>query len=180
MTIRGAWHNIFSNVPLRFIVFGFICYIFVSIQGTFQAFRDMNIYLHYSQWPVMHSHLALYGSFAITIMGLMFWLVPKITGKQLWSKKLMDITWWATLLGFIVFMTGMMLAGLVVNADWFTHMTIVQSLPVLTPYLILRAMGGGIVVISAFLFATDILMTVISKKSLQLETSEAAGGVKQQ
>ncbi len=45
MTLRGAWKEIMSNVPLRFIVFGFICYIFVSIQGTFQALRDMNIYL---------------------------------------------------------------------------------------------------------------------------------------
>jgi cytochrome c oxidase cbb3-type subunit I/II len=71
MTIRGAWNNIFSNVPLRFIILGFINYIFVSVQGTFQAFRDMNLYLHFSQWPVMHSHLALYAAFAITIMGCM-------------------------------------------------------------------------------------------------------------
>ena len=177
MSIRGAWHNIFSNVPLRFIVFGFICYIFTSIQGTFQAFRDMNIYLHYSQWPVMHSHLALYGAFAITIMGIMFWMVPKITSKQLWSNKLMDVTWWLTLLGFTVFMAGMMLAGLVANADWFMHMTIAQSLPVLTPYFILRAMGGGIVVISAYLFAINIGLTVLSKKPLIPSTSANLGGV---
>jgi cytochrome c oxidase cbb3-type subunit I/II len=172
MTIRGAWHNFLSNVPLRFIIFGFICYILVSIQGTFQALRDMNLYLHYSQWPVMHSHLALYGSFAITIMGLMFWLIPRITGKELWSKKLMDVTWWVTFLGFIVFMAGMMLAGLVANADWYTHMTIVQSLPTLTPYFIVRAIGGGIVVVSAYLFAVDIIMTVMSKRKMQPETSE--------
>jgi cytochrome c oxidase cbb3-type subunit I/II len=172
MTIRGAWHNFLSNVALRFIIFGFICYILVSIQGTFQALRDMNLYLHYSQWPVMHSHLALYGSFAITIMGLMFWLIPRITGKELWSKKLMDVTWWVTFLGFIVFMAGMMLAGLVANADWYTHMTIVQSLPTLTPYFIVRAIGGGIVVVSAYLFAVDIIMTVMSKRKMQPETSE--------
>ena len=172
MTIRGAWHNFLSNVPLRFIIFGFICYILVSIQGTFQALRDMNLYLHYSQWPVMHSHLALYGSFAITIMGLMFWLIPRITGKELWSKKLMDVTWWVTFLGFIVFMAGMMLAGLVADADWYTHMTIVQTLPTLTPYFIVRALGGGIVVVSAYLFAVDIIMTIISKRKMQPETSE--------
>jgi cytochrome c oxidase cbb3-type subunit I/II len=180
MTIRGAWHNIFSNVPLRFIVLGFINYIFVSIQGTFQAFRDMNIYLHYSQWPVMHSHLSLYAAFGITIMGIMFWVVPRITGKQLFSKKLMDVTWWVTFLGFIVFMAGMMLAGLVQNAGWFTHMTIAQVLPTLEPYFILRAIGGGIVVVSAFLFAFDIILTIISKQKVHLGTSETPGGVQQQ
>lgn len=89
----------------------------------------------------------------------------------------MDVTWWLTLLGFAVFMAGMMLAGLVANADWFMHMTIAQSLPVLTPYFILRAMGGGIVVISAYLFAINIGMTVLSKKPLIPSTSANLGGV---
>ena len=176
MTIRGAWHKIFSNVPLRFIIFGFICYIFVSIQGTFQALQEINLYIHYSQWTVMHSHLALYGSFAVTIMGLMFWLIPQITKKELWSKKLMDVTWWVTLLGFTIFMAGMLLAGLVANADWYVHMTIVQTLPTLTPYFIVRAIGGGIVVISAYLFAVNIIMTVLSKKSLQPGMPTIVGG----
>ena len=176
MTIRGAWHVVWSNVPLRFIVFGFINYILVSIQGTFQALRDMNLYLHYSQWPVMHSHLALYGSFAITIVGIMYWLVPKLSGRKLWNKKLMDVSWWLTLLGFIIFMGGMMLAGLVANASWYVHQTVVQALPTLTPYLIVRAIGGGIVVVSAFLFAIDIIMTILSKPLPSLEKAETVGG----
>ena len=179
MTIRGAWHNMFSNVPLRFILLGFINYIFVSIQGTFQAFRDMNLYLHFSQWPVMHSHLALYAAFAISIMGVMFWVVPRITGKKLYSKKLMDVTWWVTLMGFIVFMAGMMLAGLVANAGWYAHMTIAQVLPELEPYFILRAIGGGIVVVSAFLFAINIIMTFLSKPIVRHASLETYGGAKQ-
>ncbi len=170
MTIRGAWSNFMSNVPLRFILFGFVCYIFVSIQGTFQALRDMNIYLHYSQWTVMHSHLALYASFGLTIVGVMFYLVPKISGKPLYSKKWMDVTWWITLLGFVVFMMGMMMAGLVANANWFTHQTIAQALPTLQPYFILRAIGGGIVVVSAVLFAANIIATILSKKKLSVNS----------
>ena len=180
MTLRGAWHSVWSNVPLRFIVFGFINYILVSIQGTFQAFRDMNLYLHYSQWPVMHSHLALYGSFAITIIGIMYWLVPRLAGRKLWNKKLMDVSWWLTLLGFIIFMGGMMLAGLVANASWYTHQTIVQALPTLTPYLIVRAIGGGIVVVSAFLFAIDIILTIFSKPLSSLENVETVGGARKE
>jgi cytochrome c oxidase cbb3-type subunit I/II len=176
MTIRGAWHKIFSNVPLRFMVFGFINYIFVSIQGTFQAFREMNLYLHFSQWPVMHSHLSLYASMGIAIMGAMFWLVPRITGKKLYSKKLMDVTWWITFMGFIVFMAGMMLAGLVANSGWYSHMTIAQVLPFLEPYFILRAAGGGIVVVSAFLFAIDIIATFLSKPIVHREHLETTGG----
>jgi len=177
MTMRGVWHMMFSNVPLRFILFGFLCYIAVSIQGTFQAFRDMNLYLHYSQWPVMHSHLSLYAAFGVTIMGVMFWTVPRVTGKKLFSKKLMDVTWWVTLLGFTIFMAGMMLAGLEANAAWFTHMTVAQALPFLTPYFIVRAIGGGIVVVSAFLFAINIIITFLSKPLVPHETSKTETGV---
>jgi cytochrome c oxidase cbb3-type subunit I/II len=180
MTIRGAWHKIFANVPLRFIVFGFINYIFVSIQGTFQAFREMNLYLHFSQWPVMHSHLSLYAAMGISIMGAMFWLVPRITGKRLYSKKLMDVTWWITFLGYIVFMAGMMLAGLVANSGWYSHMTVAQVLPFLEPYFILRAVGGGVVVVSAFLFAINIIATFLSKPIVHREHLEMGGGGKGQ
>jgi cytochrome c oxidase cbb3-type subunit I/II len=178
MTVRGAWHKVWSNVPLRFIMFGFINYIFVSIQGTFQAFRDTNLYLHFSQWPVMHSHLALYASFGIAIMGAMFWLVPRITGKKLYSKKLMDVTWWVTFMGFITFMAGMMLAGLVANSQWYQHLTIAQALDALRPYYILRAIGGGVVVVSAFLFAIDIIATFFSKPLVHPQSVENYGEVR--
>jgi cbb3-type cytochrome oxidase subunit 1 len=108
----------------------------------------------------------------------MYFLVPRLSGRKLWSKKLMDVSWWLTLLGFIIFMAGMMLAGLVANASWFTHQTIVQALPTLTPYFIVRAIGGGIVVVSAFIFAIDIILTIISKPLSSLEKTETIGGVR--
>jgi len=73
-------------------------------------------------------------------------------------------------------MTGMMLAGLVANANWFTHMTIAQSLPMLTPYFIVRAIGGGIVVVSAFMFAIDIIMTILYKPRMTQPQILTTGG----
>lgn len=113
-------------------------------------------------------------------MGVMFYVVPRVTGKKLYSKKLMDVTWWITFLGFIIFMAGMMLAGLVANAGWFSHMTVAQVLPLLEPYFIVRAIGGGIVVVSAFLFAIDIILTFFSKPIVHHENTQISGGEKQQ
>jgi cytochrome c oxidase cbb3-type subunit I/II len=70
----------------------------------------------------------------------------------------------------------MMLAGLVANASWYAHLTIAQALPTLQPYFILRAMGGGIVVVSAFLFAINIIMTFLSKPLVQHKNLETYGG----
>jgi cytochrome c oxidase cbb3-type subunit I/II len=89
----------------------------------------------------------------------------------------MDVTWWVTFMGFIIFMAGMMLAGLVANAGWFTHMTIAQVLPDLQPYFTTRMIGGGIVVVSAFLFAINIIMTYLSKPLVKHEDLKPTGEV---
>jgi cytochrome c oxidase cbb3-type subunit I/II len=173
MTMRRSWHHVLNSVPLRFIIFGFICYVLVSIQGSFQSLQSMNLYLHFSQWPVGHAHLALLGAFGFAVVGAMFWLIPRITKRALYSQRLMNATWWIAFIGFVIFFIAMTIAGLVQNSDWFVHMTIAQTLPVLTPYFVLRAIGGGVVVVAAYLFAINMIMTLINKKPFVPETETA-------
>jgi cytochrome c oxidase cbb3-type subunit I/II len=165
MTVRERWHHVIYNVPLRFMMFGFLNYIFVSMQGTFQGLRTTNAYLHFSQWPVAHSHLALLGAFGLSVVGAMYWLVPRITGKPLYSKKMMNWSWWIIFVGFFFFMFSMIVGGLVANAQWIQHMTVAVTLPSLNVYFILRAMGGGTIVIGAYVFAINIIMTYLSKET---------------
>jgi cbb3-type cytochrome oxidase subunit 1 len=57
-------------------------------------------------------------------------------------------------------------------------MTIAQSLPTLTPYFIVRAIGGGIVVVSAFMFAVDIIMTILyTPRMTQPQISKTGGAI---
>ena len=164
MTVRERWHHILYNVPLRFMMFGFLNYIFASMQGTFQGLRTTNAYLHFSQWPVSHSHMALLGAFGLTVVGAMYWLVPRITGKPLYNKRLMNWSWWIIFTGYFFFMFSMVAGGLVANAQWIQHMTVAVALPTLDVYFILRAMGGGTIVIGAYVFAINIIMTYLSKE----------------
>lgn len=66
LTLRGHWSKTFENIPLRFIVSGFVMYGLTSIQGSFQALRSVNAYIHFSQWTVGHAHLALFGVFRVS------------------------------------------------------------------------------------------------------------------
>jgi len=175
MTMRGAWHTILRSVPLRFMVFGFICYILVSLQGSFQALRSMNLYLHFSQWPVGHAHLALLGGFGFAVVGVMYYVVPRIKRRPIYSSRLMGVTWWIAFGGFIIFFLGMSLAGLVQNSAWFTHMTIAQALPFLTPYFVVRAIGGGMVVVAGYLFAINIILTLMGRTSGKGPMMESGG-----
>ena len=164
MTLRGSWHVFTENVPLRFITFGFFSYILVSFQGTLQGVRSTNMFLHFSQWPVGHAHLSILAGFGFLAMGLMYWLIPKITRVKIYSERLMSVNWWVAFIGFIVFFLAMTIAGLVANSAWWQRIDVQPVLPFLRFWYVMRAMGGGMVVLSAYIFAFNTIMTFLRSK----------------
>ncbi|KAF0209394.1 MAG: cbb3-type cytochrome c oxidase subunit I [Actinomycetota bacterium] len=160
LTTRGV-RMPYKDTTFRFIMAGFFMYIGVSLQGSFQALRTTNAYLHFSQYPVAHAHLALTGAMGFTVVGLALRLVPLVCKRELWNRKLLDITWWVAITGFITFFTGMTLAGLVANAAWWNQIQVVPTLPLLPVHFFIRAVGGGMVVTAAYLFGFNLFMTML-------------------
>jgi len=172
LTMRGSWHKLAGNPPLQFIFAGFAMYVLVSIQGTLQGLRSTNAYLHFSQWPVSHSHLALLGGFGFLAVGMLFFLVPRITGYKLYSYRLMRWSWWLAFIGFLSFFASMVVTGLQQNANWWAHINVVETLPTLTTDLVWRAISGGVIIIGAILFAYNIIMTFYNRKQVFTEEAE--------
>ncbi|NJD53650.1 MAG: c-type cytochrome [Candidatus Methanoperedens sp.] len=159
LTLRGSWSMFIENIPFRFIVAGFLMYFLTSLQGSLQALRSTNMYLHFSQWTVGHAHLAILGGFGFLAVGIIYWLVPKLTGIKIYSQRLMSISWWLAFVAFNIFFWAMTIAGLVANSAWWQNMHIQSVLLLLQPWYILRAMGGGMIVVAAYIFAFNVLMT---------------------
>ncbi len=57
--MRGQWNKFFTNLPLRFVLTGFIFYILSNVQGALQAVQPFNVYIHFTYFIIGHSHLAL-------------------------------------------------------------------------------------------------------------------------
>ena len=169
MTMRGSWHRLSGNPPLQFIFAGFAMYVLVSIQGTLQGLRSTNAYLHFSQWPVSHSHLALLGGFGFLAVGMTFFLVPRILKRKLYSERLMRWTWWLGFIGFLSFFCSMVVTGLQQNANWWNHINVVETLPTLTTDLVWRAISGGVIVLAAILFAINVCVTFSRRGEAHVE-----------
>lgn len=169
LTMRGSWHKLSGNAPLQFIFAGFAMYVLVSIQGTLQGLRSTNAYLHFSQWPVSHSHLALLGGFGFLSVGMMFYLIPRILKYRLYSPRLMTWSWWLAFIGFLSFFAAMVVSGLQQNANWWTHINVVETLPSLQVDFVWRAVSGGVVVVAAILFAYNIFATYFFSRTAHAE-----------
>lgn len=161
LTLRGSWHKLIGNPPLQFIMAGFGFYVLASIQGSFQALRETNAFTHFSQWPVGHAHLALLGGFGFLAVGVGYYLVPRILRLKVYSHSLMRLSFWTAFIGFISFFLAMTIAGLVANSNWWEHINVVETLVTLKVHFIFRAMAGGVVVLAAFIFAYNLVMTFI-------------------
>jgi cytochrome c oxidase cbb3-type subunit I/II len=173
LTMRGSWHKLTHNTTLQFIFAGFLMYILVSVQGTLQGLRGTNAYLHFNQWTVSHSHLALLGAFGFLCAGMVFLVFPRMINRGLFSKFLMRFSWWTVFIGFLAFFASMVVSGLVSSGNWWAHINVVESLPTLRVTYIWRAVGGGMVILGAYIFAIDIFLTWgFSRKPYQEEVTE--------
>jgi cytochrome c oxidase cbb3-type subunit I/II len=166
LTMRGSWNKVLGNPILLFVLFGFFNYIIASMQGTMQGIRFTNEYLHFSQWPVGHSHIALLGGFGFLAAGLALWIVPHTLNSRIFSRKLLNISWWTGFVGFFFFILAMVITGLIANADWWVHINVVETLPALRVPYVLRAITGGIVVVAAYMVAINVLMTFVKAKDM--------------
>ncbi|WP_029915749.1 cbb3-type cytochrome c oxidase subunit I [Pelobacter seleniigenes] len=172
LTCRGHVRVAIDNLPLRWALTGFLFYVLASVQGSFQALRSTNAFTHFSQWPVGHAHLALLGGFGFLVVGLAYWLVPKMLSCKIYSTRLMSLSWWLATIGFSVFFLAMTIAGLVANSSWWVHVDLVATLPMLRPHFIIRAIGGGMVVLGAWVYAFNLLCTFLHLGAAKAQTEQ--------
>jgi len=161
LTMRGSWNKVTASPILMFIIFGSANYVLSSVQGSFQGVRSTNLYLHFSQWPVGHAHMALLGGFGFLAAGLALWIVPHTMKSRIYSYSLLRASWWTGSIGFILFFSAMTIAGLNANGNWWAHINVVETLPTLRAAFVFRAISGGMVVVAAYMVAINVLMTFI-------------------
>jgi cytochrome c oxidase cbb3-type subunit 1 len=165
LSMRGNWSRFFSSIPLRFMVTGWAAYILVSYQGSHQALQDINLLTHFTQYVPGHAHLALLLFGGSSVMGGMYYVIPRIYKSTLYSRNLANMQYSLFFIGFIFFFGGFLLTGFVQGATWLEQgLPIWSVLPGLRPYMAMRAIGGALIVISFIIFTFNIFATAIQRK----------------
>jgi cytochrome c oxidase cbb3-type subunit 1 len=161
MTMRGVWGKMIEDIPLRFVLTGAYFYLAVSIQGSIQSLMTVNRFVHFTQWVVAHSHLALLGGFGFIASGALLYMVPQITRKPLWSRNLADAQYWLMLLGLTGFFWAITASGLAQANAWINMgQQVVKSFQVLKPYFYLRSVFGAMILAGAVLQLVNVYMTL--------------------
>jgi cytochrome c oxidase cbb3-type subunit 1 len=159
-TVKGKLGEIHADIGAKFVFTGTIFYFFVSIQGSMMSLPQVQRVTHFNNWVVGHAHVGVLGFAAMTALGGLYYVLPKITGKPLYSRFLADLQYWLVLLGVVGFTVVLTIVGLIQGNAWLNGETIYRVLPEIHIYYVLRASIGFLIMSGAYIGLYNILRTL--------------------
>ena len=140
LSLRGSSSKVAGNVALRFIWFGVVAYLVVSLQGSMQAFMPINRFIHFSDWVIGHSHLAMIGFASFTAAGALAHIWSKIPGAR-YNERAMNWSFWLLTVGLTLMVVDLTAAGLVEGQIWESRAPWINSVSA-TYYWFTRILSG--------------------------------------
>jgi cytochrome c oxidase cbb3-type subunit I len=158
-TARGRFGAFLTNPAAKLMLVGTIWYAIVCIQGPLQSLPSVQRVTHFNNWVIGHAHIAVLGFTGFIALGGMYYVLPYITGRRVYSEKLINVQYWLVLLGLVNFFVVLTAAGLIQGQNWLNGETVYRVIPEMKPYMALRLMGGLMIVSGAFVGFYNVLMT---------------------
>lgn len=176
-TMQGAWNKLGSNLPLRFLATGCLFYFLTCVQGIAQSFRGFNAYVHFTNWVIGHSHLALVGAYSFLCIALVYYVMGRSLDRPV-SRRLMEWHYWLTLCGLSVFMVSLWIAGLIQGQNWsMGGVPFLETVRSLKPFFFIRLLAGAAMVAGQLVFALALWRLVRGRQDAAgaLQTQPVAG-----
>ncbi len=165
-TMNGNWDQLRSNHLVKFFVLGITFYGLQTLQGPTQALRTLTGFFHYTEWVVGHVHMGTMGWVTMIISASLYYLYPRIAGRELHSVKLANLHFWLILVGQLLFTVTLWIAGIAqgamwkaVNPDGSLTYTFLDSVVAMRPYWAIRLAGGAVYFAGIVVFAYNLWRT---------------------
>jgi cytochrome c oxidase cbb3-type subunit I/II len=167
LTLRGAWDKVRQDPMLKFMVVAVTAYGMATLEGPTLAIKSVNSLSHYTDWTIAHVHTGALGWNGFLTFSVLYWLIPKLYNTKLFSIKLANWHFWIALLGMMFYVVPMYWSGITQGLMWkqFTkegfmqYPNFLETVLQLIPMYRLRAIGGSLYIIGAFLMAYNLWRT---------------------
>ena len=169
LTLRGGWHKLRTDPILKFMVVAITFYGMSTFEGPMLSIKSLNVLAHYTDWIISHVHGGALGWNGFLTFGMIYWLLPRLYGRELHSKKLANLHFWLGLLGILIYMLSMYISGLtqglmLLDFDeqgYLVYPTFIETVAIVLPFYWLRFIGGcmyitGVVVMIYNVYKTSV------------------------
>ncbi len=163
LTVRGHLDRVFEEPGAKFAFTGTVWYFLTCLQGPFHSLPAVQKVTHFTQWVVAHAHMALLGFAGSIAIGGVYYILPHVAKRPLYSRRMADAHFWLTLIGGIGIFISLTIAGLLQGEAWANGETVYRVLSELRVYFIVRGMSGMLIITGAFMFIYNVARTILAK-----------------
>jgi cytochrome c oxidase cbb3-type subunit I len=160
LPLKERWGRIHADIGGKFVFAGTVWYALTCIQGPLQSLPSIQRVTHFTHWVVAHSHMAVFGFAGMIGMGAIYYLLPRVSGRKIWSLKVAELQYWIMLFGVASLFIVLTIAGLVQGHSWLNGEAVYRVLPELRYYMILRGAVGVLITMGALLQLLNVVMTI--------------------
>ncbi|MBP6513879.1 MAG: cbb3-type cytochrome c oxidase subunit I, partial [Steroidobacteraceae bacterium] len=133
--------------------------------------KTVNALSHYTDWTIGHVHSGALGWVAMVTIGSLYALIPRVYRRSgMYSTKLIDVHFWTTTIGIVLYIASMWIAGVMqglmwraTNDDGTLTYTFIESLKFTYPYYAVRLLGGLLVLSGMFIMVYNVWKTVAAR-----------------
>jgi cytochrome c oxidase cbb3-type subunit I/II len=181
LTLRGAWDKVREEPILKFMVVAITAYGMATFEGPLLSTKTVNAIAHFTDWIPAHVHIGTLGWNGFMVFSIVYWMVPRLFGTQLFSKKLANTHFWIGTLGILFWALPMYFAGFTQGLMWkefnedgfLVYGNFLDTVTKIVPLYHLRALGGTLYLIGFFIMLYNLVMTVRQGKLVKNEPDSA-------
>jgi cbb3-type cytochrome oxidase subunit 1 len=159
-TMRGVWHKVAEDVNMKFLVTAAIFYLMACLQGPFQALMQVSAVVKFTHWVVGHAHMAPFAAFSFVCFVTIYYAVPRLTGRNIYSKALMNWHYYFSVIGFLMFAFTLWIAGVIQGFAWMEGTPFIETINTVRSLIVWRAVGGTMMIVGQFFFVFNLWRTV--------------------
>jgi len=180
-TLRGAWDKVREDPVLKFFVVAVTCYGMATFEGPMLSLKNVNAISHFTDWTIAHVHIGGLGWNGFMAFGMLYWLVPRMWGTPLYSKKLATNHFWLGTIGIVLYAVPLYWAGFAQAQMWKTFteegqlkFQFLETVTHIIPMYVTRSIGGTLYLIGALLMVYNLVKTAAKGYFISDEVCEAA------
>ncbi len=178
LTLRGAWDRVREDPILKMYVVAITSYGMSTFEGPMLSFKSLNAIAHFTDWIIAHVHVGTLGWNGFIIMGMLYWMVPRLYKTKLYSKKLANQHFWIGTIGILLYVIPMYIAGWTQALMWkefnpdgtLKYGEFMDTVTEILPMHYMRAIGGTLYLTGALILVYNLVKTV---KGHTIEDTEA-------
>ncbi len=182
MTLSGAWQKLRTDPVLRFLIVSLSFYGMSTFEGPMMSIKTVNALSHYTDWTIGHVHSGALGWVAMITIGSMYFLLPRLYGREIYSKALIEAHFWLSTLGIVLYISSMWVAGIMqglmwraVNTDGTLIYSFVESVQAMHPFYIIRLLGGVFFLTGMLIMAYNLWKTCVGAQPVTALIPAPAG-----